>query len=123
MTAVAEHVASPRVKDAEYLSVFVSIWCQDHHGHLPREPWKPKGILGELLPEDGPVLCRDCVKLLGYSLGRRLLCPYEPKPACKSCETPCYRDEHRATMREVMKYSGLRLILRGRIDVFLKYFF
>jgi hypothetical protein len=123
MEAFADQVTSRRIKDAEYLSVFVSIWCEDHHGHLPREVWTPRGILGDLLPEEPPTLCQDCQKLLGYSLGRRLLCPYEPKPACKKCETPCYRDQYRSTLRDVMRYSGLRLIFRGRFDILFRYFF
>lgn len=123
MNAVAQQVASRRLQDAEILTTFVSIYCDGHHQDQERSPWEPRGILGDLLSGEPPVLCPECARLLGYSLGRRLLCPYEPKPACKKCETPCYREGHRQQMRRVMKYSGLRLILRGRLDVLLRYFF
>ena len=56
-------------------------------------------------------------------MGRRLLCPHDPKPACKHCVTQCYSDKHRRSIRRIMKHSGMQLILRGRLDLILKYFF
>ncbi len=121
MPTTPETLAKSR-KDAGILCEFVSLWCHDHHGGSCRSPWDPSGPLGAVLPAERPILCEECRRVLGYALGRRLLCGYDPKPDCKKCPTPCYRDEHRLRMREIMRYSGWRLILRGRIDVLLRYF-
>ena len=109
--------------DARVLRAFVELWCEDHHGERRRAPWEPRGPLGNLLPGEPPRLCEECRDVLGHALGRRLLCPHDPKPACKHCRTPCYRVDHRDTMRRIMRYSGLRLILRGRLDLIYHYFF
>lgn len=111
------------MKDASLLTEFVEVWCEGHHGERGRRPWQPGGILGGLVDERAPELCEECIRELSYSLGRRLLCPYDPKPACKHCETPCYREDNRLRMREIMRYAGWRLILRGRFDLLWKYFF
>jgi len=35
---------------------------------------------------------------------------------CKHCPEHCYAPRYRAQIREVMRYSGPRLVLRGRLD-------
>lgn len=58
-------------------------------------------------------LCPDCDKLLQYALQRLTRCPFgEEKPTCEKCPVHCYRPEMRRRIREVMKYSGPRM-LRG----------
>ena len=61
-------------------------------------------------------LCPACRKLLAHAFVQRSHCPLDPKPACKKCPTHCYAPKYRAQIREVMKYSGRRLGLRGRLD-------
>jgi len=39
------------------------------------------------------------------------------KPNCADCEIRCFPDDYRKAMREVMRFSGWRLILRGRFDL------
>lgn len=109
-------------RDLPVLAEFVAIWCQDHHAEAPRSPWEPPRVVGHLF-DDPPMLCSACTRVLGYAVGRRLLCPYDPKPACKSCATPCYRTGHRETMRAIMRHSGWRLLCRGRWWLLGKYFF
>jgi hypothetical protein len=36
-----------------------------------------------------------------------------PKPFCSYCDTHCYSAEKREFMREVMRYSGPRSVVRG----------
>lgn len=109
-------------RDIPVLAEFVSIWCDDHCQDRARRRWRPPRVV-EHLVADPPLLCEDCQHLLGYSVGRRLLCPHDPKPACKHCPTRCYREDDRARMRAVMRYSGWRLLLRGRWWLLGKYFF
>lgn len=109
-------------RDLPVLAEFVSIWCQDQHTGVDRDPWSPPQVVRHLF-EDPPELCGECEKILGYAVGMRLLCSYDPKPACKKCPTPCYRPGHRETMRSIMRHSGWRLLCRGRWWLLGKYFF
>lgn len=92
-------------KDLKVLSVFIDCYCRGKHGI-------PKGEI-----------CPDCAELLRYARARRRNCPLDPKPACKHCPIHCYAKARRETIREVMAYSGRRLLLRGRLDLLWHYFF
>lgn len=56
-------------------------------------------------------LCNNCTLLSQYALKRLDNCPYgELKTACRDCKTHCYKPEMRQKIREVMRYSGPRMI-------------
>ncbi|MBD3182264.1 nitrous oxide-stimulated promoter family protein [Candidatus Poribacteria bacterium] len=90
--------------DKYILEQFISIYCRGNHK-------TPKAKL-----------CSDCQKILEYSLKRLERCPQDPKPSCKNCEIHCYKPEYREKIRQVMRYSGKHLILRGRLDLLWHYF-
>jgi hypothetical protein len=51
-------------------------------------------------------------------------CPLEAeKPTCKHCRIHCYDKTHREKVREIMSYSGRKLMMRGRLDYLWHYFF
>lgn len=54
-------------------------------------------------------LCRECYHLLNYSLIRLQECPYEIKPRCRTCQTPCYEKHEWKRVAKVMRFSGLKL--------------
>jgi hypothetical protein len=83
---------------------FVEVYCRDHHGAADGAP------------------CDECRDLLGYARRKLERCPYDPKPACKDCETHCYKREYRDRVREIMRYSGIYFVKRGRLDWLVKYF-
>jgi len=57
-------------------------------------------------------LCPDCLNLIEYSNIRTDNCPYiEITIFCSGCKTPCYRPDMREKMREVMRFSGPRMLL------------
>jgi hypothetical protein len=59
-------------------------------------------------------LCEDCRSLLDYSLIRLQKCKFgNEKPACKKCTIHCYRHEERTAIRQVMRYSGQRLLFHN----------
>jgi hypothetical protein len=59
------------------------------------------------------VLCESCAGLLDYSSGRLDRCPYgDEKPTCKECTIHCYKPDRREAMRQVMRYSGPRMLWR-----------
>ncbi|MFA5449657.1 MAG: nitrous oxide-stimulated promoter family protein [Clostridia bacterium] len=64
----------------------------------------------------GNKLCADCTELLDYVKFRRAKCPYQDdKPFCSNCKTHCYKPAMRSKIREVMRYSGPRIIFRHPI--------
>ncbi|MBF0459619.1 MAG: nitrous oxide-stimulated promoter family protein [Nitrospirae bacterium] len=62
-------------------------------------------------PEDG--LCPDCASLLEYSHKRLDKCVYQnDKPTCSKCTIHCYKPGMRQQIRDVMRYSQPRMLIR-----------
>jgi hypothetical protein len=56
-------------------------------------------------------LCDECVELSAYAEKRLLSCLYgEVKPVCKECPVHCYSPQRREQMKQVMQFSGPRMI-------------
>jgi len=91
-------------RDLRILEKFIEVYCRRHH-----EP--PRGEL-----------CAECRDLLEYARGKLERCPYDPKPKCKACPTHCYEPARRARVREVMRFSGMHFVKRGRLDWLVRYF-
>lgn len=122
MTTTATSTLTRRErKDLRVLALFTAIWCRAHHGQTA----PPAAINPELaaLGLGRYRLCDDCREFLLYACTRRIKCPLDPKPACKHCHIHCYRAGHREKVREIMRFSGKRLLLRGRLDLLWHYFF
>lgn len=61
--------------------------------------------------EKNPLLCPDCKELLHYAHNRLDHCVFgEDKGTCKQCSIHCYMPAMRERMREVMRFSGPRMI-------------
>ena len=91
-------------KEYEVLQKFIEVYCRAHHGG------------------NGGIFCRECSDLLSYAEKRLEKCPYDPKPKCKDCQTHCYRQEYRKKIKEVMRFSGMHFVKRGRVDWLIRYF-
>lgn len=102
--------------DLRTLVTFVRIYCRGKH-HESRQRVSFKGFDAQDLSRKPLVLCPACSKLLHHGLIKRSHCRQDPKPACKDCPTPCYDKAYRVKIREVMRFSGWRLLLRGRLDL------
>ncbi len=83
--------------DAEKRTVafMISLYCHNkHHNAAPRQ-----------------TLCPDCRSLLDYAHCRLEHCRYgEAKPSCTRCPIHCYSPRKREQIRQVMRYSGPRMI-------------
>ena len=113
-----------KVKDVRVLSSFVFIFCRENHRAEAKDTFTVKDVrLRRHLDGRDLALCRDCRRLLSHGIAKLLLCPYDPKPMCKKCETQCYAPGYRQRVREVMKFSGLYLVKHGRLDLLVHYFF
>ncbi len=113
-----EQFTSAQKKDLKVLLKFIGVFCRAKHSNQPRVAVATEGIVsGDML------LCTDCAGLVAYALDRRRKCPLDPKPSCKNCHIHCYSKEYRTRIREIMAFSGRRMILRGRLDYLWHYFF
>lgn len=57
-------------------------------------------------------LCEECSRLKEYADYRTQKCPFmETKTFCSACKVHCYTPQMREKVRQVMKYSGPRMLL------------
>jgi hypothetical protein len=92
------------LRELTILRRFIRVYCHVHHGTR------------------GEALCSDCAGLLTYATQRLERCPHDPKPKCKHCSTHCYSAEQRARIKQVMRFSGMWYVKRGRLDWLVRYF-
>jgi hypothetical protein len=72
------------------VAAMITVYCRGHHHALP---------------------CAECDALKEYALKRLDKCPYgNRKPACKDCPIHCYKPDMREKIRQVMRYSGPRIL-------------
>ncbi len=77
------------------IAEMIAYYCQKKHGFVAGR------------------LCEDCRKLMDYANTRIERCPFtESKTFCSHCEVHCYAPEMRERIREVMRYSGPRMLIR-----------
>ncbi len=103
MATKAQRIAG----DAKVLRTFIAVYCRERHLR--------HGAAVAVI-EDGKQYCAECGALLHYALQRNDCCPLEPKPACRRCHVHCYNDLMRQKIRQVMKFSGIYFVKRGRLD-------
>lgn len=85
-------VEAKREREKETVSLMIAIYCRKRH--------HTKGKL-----------CSDCEKLDAYARLRSDKCPFmETKTFCSNCKVHCYKPEMREKIREVMRFSGPRMI-------------
>lgn len=79
-------------KDRKTLYFMIDFYCQKKH--------KVKNNL-----------CEDCDELYNYASKKLDLCKFgENKPSCKNCTIHCYKPDMRDRIRDVMRFSGPRVI-------------
>ncbi|MDD2288452.1 MAG: nitrous oxide-stimulated promoter family protein [Bacteroidales bacterium] len=85
---------------------------------MPKRIEKEKRILEFMVglycskKEKNNKLCHNCHELIEYAKKRLDNCPFqEGKPSCKKCPKHCYKKEYREQIREVMRFSGPRMII------------
>jgi predicted amidophosphoribosyltransferase len=81
-------------RERRTVEAMICLYCRGQHG----------------CPGD---LCAACRELADYARARLERCPFgEAKPTCARCPVHCYRPEMRERIRAVMRYAGLRMLLR-----------
>lgn len=110
-------------RDLKTLAMFVGLYCQHHHGDQTREKVELKTHDVDAIAGKELHLCPECSRLLAHAFVKRSVCPMDPKPQCKHCPHHCYAPKYRQQIREVMKSSGMRLMLTGRVHYLLHLLF
>ena len=81
-----------RHDELQAVTRMIEIYCRGKHGH-------------------NTALCKDCQKLMDYALSRIEHCPFmESKSFCSNCKVHCYSPDMRIKIKEVMRYSGPRIM-------------
>ncbi len=84
-------VQSKCQREKETVSLMIAIYCRKKHGKKS--------------------LCPDCAALNEYARQRSDKCPFmETKTFCSNCKVHCYKPDMREKIREVMRFSGPRMI-------------
>lgn len=118
MITTMETVTRQQKKDIRLIGKFVEVYCNGRHGATERSLFNLPAGLGERR------LCPGCADFMQYAVTRRIKCPLEAeKPTCKHCRVHCYNRANLEKVREIMAYSGKKLMLRGRLDYIWHYFF
>ena len=91
-------MAYSRRLELETIKKMIMIYCRATHGGKKSE------------------LCDECSDLLLYAERRMDKCVYgEDKPVCSQCPIHCYKPAMREAVREVMRYSGPRMLGRSPV--------
>lgn len=81
-------------KELRVVTLMIKKYCKGNHGSKKGE------------------LCAECSELLEYVEFRRSKCPHgDNKPFCSNCKIHCYKPQMREKIRNVMRYSGPRIVL------------
>ena len=85
-------VDEKREKEQQVVSKIIELYCRKKH--------KTKGEI-----------CPDCQVLKNYAELRISKSPFmETKTFCSNCKVHCYKPQMREKIREVMRFSGPRMI-------------
>ena len=85
-----------REREKETVSLMIRLYCRKKHGSKE--------------------LCPECAALDAYARQRSDKCPFmETKTFCSNCRVHCYKKDMREKIREVMRFSGPRMIFHHPI--------
>lgn len=86
-------VQTKREREKAMVSEMIFLYCKKRHG-------TQRG------------LCPECAALKSYAWQRSDRCPFmETKTFCSNCKVHCYAPEMGEKIREVMRFSGPRMLL------------
>ncbi|MGL4518257.1 MAG: nitrous oxide-stimulated promoter family protein [Phocaeicola sp.] len=101
--------------DFYIVSVMIERYCKDHHATISStstaDRATPYTQEEEQKESCKAQLCATCTALLNYAQQRIERCPLgSEKKLCQGCKIHCYAPQKRSQIREVMKYSGKRIL-------------
>ncbi|MFR4162883.1 MAG: nitrous oxide-stimulated promoter family protein [Paraclostridium sordellii] len=86
-------------KEKEIITLMINLYCKKKHGSLKNE------------------LCSECKDLEEYVHKRLTYCKFgNEKSSCKKCPIHCYKKDMREKVKEVMKFSGPRILIYNPLE-------
>lgn len=83
-------------REKKVISLMIDMFCQKHHHHT-----------------QGKSDCAYCAELKSFAFMRIDKCRFKMnKPNCTDCTVHCFGREKREQIREVMRWSGPRMMWR-----------
>ena len=88
-----DKIQGKREREKRTVALMIRLYCRKKHGTKKN-------------------LCPECEAHSQYAMQRSDKCPFmETKTFCSNCRVHCYKPEMREKIREVMRFSGPRMIL------------
>lgn len=85
-------VEQKREREKRIVNEMILLYCRKKHGQTTG-------------------LCKECEELASYAKKRSDHCPFmEQKTFCSNCKVHCYKPAMREKIREVMRFSGPRMM-------------
>ena len=89
---MGQNIETKREKEKKMVSQMIALYCKKQH-HTKAG------------------LCEECAALDNYARERSDKCPFmETKTFCSNCKVHCYNPMMRQQIRQVMRFSGPRMI-------------
>ena len=90
-------------REKRILTAMISMYCEENH-HVSGK-------------------CESCSELQDYAFKRLLSCPFsDNKPVCSKCTIHCYNKNKKEKIKEVMRYSGPKMLLSNPKDTILYFY-
>ena len=97
MNKKTNKIEKKRRKEQYVVDEMIRLYCRKNHTESDRQ---------------GESMCPDCRSLSEYAKLRSQNCPFmEEKTFCSNCKVHCYKPEMREKIRQVMRFSGPRMLL------------
>lgn len=94
---MSKKIQTKREREKALVSQMIWLYCRKKH-------------------HTGKALCESCAALETYAVERSDKCPFmETKTFCSNCKVHCYKPVMREKIREVMRFSGPRMIFHHPI--------
>ena len=91
-------------KEKQIIQLMIEIYCNKKH-------------------QQQKDLCEECQALLEYAHKRLSFCKFgDEKTACRKCPIHCYKKDMKMKVKEVMRFSGPRLLIYRPVE-FIKHWF
>ena len=99
-------VAARRAREKRTISQMIALYCAGNHADSERV----------IAAHCGERVCEKCAAIDAYAVLRTDRCrKMGEKTSCEQCENHCYRAAEREKIREIMRYSGPRMMTKHPI--------
>lgn len=86
-------------REKEVITLMIKLYCEKKHKSKRDE------------------LCAECVELLEYAHKRLTNCKFQnEKSTCSRCPIHCYKKDMRIKVKDVMRFSGPRILIYRPIE-------